>query len=223
MARRGGGLAAQAFEQVMTSPSAPDPARLIGQARAGDVVALGQLLELYRNYLTLLARLQVGRRLQGKADPADLVQETFLEAHRDFGQFRGQDEEELAAWLRRILAYNLANLVRRYYGTKARDPYLERELVDAIDESSRAMDGGLVAAQSSPSQQADRREQAILLADALQRLNQDYREVIVLRHLEGLSFPEVARRMDRTEDSVKKLWARGLTRLRRALNMLQEP
>jgi RNA polymerase sigma-70 factor (ECF subfamily) len=178
---------------------------------------MGELLELYRNYLSLLARLQVGRRLQGKVDAADLVQETFLEAHRDLGQFRGQTEEELVSWLRRILASNLANQVRRYFGTQARDLHLERELADELDQSSRSMDRGLVAPQSSPSQQAARREQSVLLADALHLLSEDYREVIVLRHLEGLSFPEVAARMHRSEDSVKKLWARSLARLRQSL------
>jgi RNA polymerase sigma-70 factor (ECF subfamily) len=86
-----------------------------------------------------------------------------------------------------------------------------------LDQSSRVLDRGLVAAQSTPSQQASRREQAVLLADALGRLPQDYREVIILRHLEGLTFPEVARRLGRTVDSVEKLWARGLARLRRSL------
>jgi RNA polymerase sigma-70 factor (ECF subfamily) len=66
-----------------------DPEQLIRLARKGNGQALGQLLELYRNYLTLLARLQISRRLQRKIDATDLVQETFLKAHRHFGQFRG--------------------------------------------------------------------------------------------------------------------------------------
>lgn len=201
----------------MDGINTPEPERLLGMARAGDGQALGELLELYRNYLALMARLQVGRRLQGKVDPSDLVQETFLEAHRDFHQFRGRTEAELVGWLRQILATNLANAVRRYYGTQRRDMNLERELTREFDESWKALDRGLVAPQSSPSHQASRREQAVLLADALQRLPDDYRETIVLRHLEGLTFPEVAERMDRTEDSVKKLWARALARLRRSL------
>src|SRR3954470_22167833 len=94
--------------------SPPDPEQLLHLARAGDESARGQMLELFRDYLRLLARLELDRRLRGKADPSDLVQETFLEAHRDFPQFRGGTEPELAAWLRQILARNLANLVRRY-------------------------------------------------------------------------------------------------------------
>ncbi len=193
------------------------PEELLRQARAGSSTALGQLLDLYRNYLDLLARVQIGRRLQGKVDPADLVQDTFLKAHRDFADFRGNSEGEWVSWLREILAFNVAHLVRRYCGTQRRDIRLERELMDELAQSSRALDRGLVSPQSSPSQQASRREQAVLLADALGDLPPDYREVIILSHVEGLRFPEVARRMGRSVDSVKNLWARALARLRRSL------
>src|SRR5437899_12573408 len=81
---------------TMSSSAKPDPVELVCLARAGNGLALGQLLEQYRNYLVMLARLQIGRRLQGKVDASDLVQETFLEAYRDFGQFRGSTEQELA-------------------------------------------------------------------------------------------------------------------------------
>src|SRR5262249_17022987 len=164
-----------------------------------------------------LARLQVGRRLRGKVDAADVVQDTFLKASRDFAEFHGRTEDELASWLRQILAYTVANLVRHYLGTRRRDQRLERELADELDRSSRALDGGLLARGSSPSQQATRREQAVLLADALDRLPDDYREVLILRHLEELSFLDVARRMNRSLDSVKNLWTRALARLRRTL------
>ena len=198
------------------SPCAGE-ANLLLLARAGQSPALGKLLEMYRGYLTLLARLQINRRLRGKADAADLVQETFLEAHRDFAQFRGATEAELVAWLRQILVSNLANLLRRYYGTQRRDVRLERDLAIELDQSSRLLDQGLTAPSASPSKQAARREQAVLLAAALEKLPEDYREVLMLRHLDELTFPEVAQRMGRTLDSVEKLWARGLARLRRAM------
>jgi RNA polymerase sigma-70 factor (ECF subfamily) len=189
----------------MTVSASRHPEELLRLAQTGDGPAVGRLLEMYRDYLALLARLQIGRRLQGKVDASDLVQETFLKAHRDFPQFRGASEAEWVSWLRQILAGNLAHLVRRYCGTQRRDIRLERDLVDELNESSRALDGGLVGQQSSPSQRAVRRE-----------LPKDYREVIVLSHLQGLSFPEVARRMGRTLDSVKNLWARALAQLRRS-------
>src|SRR5947208_1090691 len=116
------------------------PEELLAQARGGDAAALGQLLERYRAYLALLARLQIGRHLQGKVDCADVVQEAFLEAARHFAQFRGLTEPELAAWLRQVLAGCLSHLVRRYCGTQARDVRLERALENDLEQSSRAID-----------------------------------------------------------------------------------
>jgi RNA polymerase sigma-70 factor (ECF subfamily) len=201
----------------MQTIEGPGPQDSLSRARAGSGPALGQLLETYASYLGLLARLQIGRQLQGKADPADLVQETFLAAQVSFGSFRGTTEAELLAWLRQILAARLASLVRRYLGTRGRDVRLERDLAAELDHSSAVLDHGLVARQSSPSHQVVRREQAVLLADAMARLPVDYREVLVLRHLEELPFAEVAQRMGRTVDSVEKLWLRALARLRRSL------
>jgi RNA polymerase sigma-70 factor (ECF subfamily) len=195
---------------------------LLTQARRGDALALGRLLEQYRAYLRLLVRVQIGARLQVKADCDDVVQETFLEASRQFPLFRGQTEGELAGWLRQILAGCLGHLVRRYYCTRARDVRLERGLEYHLDQSSRAFAHSLAAVQSTPSQRASRREQAVLLADALARLPEDYREVIVLRHLEGLTFKDVAERMGRSLDSVEKLWTRAVTRLREAVGETHE-
>jgi RNA polymerase sigma-70 factor (ECF subfamily) len=172
----------------MNFDALPDPELLLQQARTKNGDARGQLLELYRGYLALLARLQIGRRLQGKIDAADLVQETFLEAHRHFALFQGNTEAEFVSWLRQILAARLAKLVRRYLGTQRRNVRLERELSAELEQSSRVLDEGLVARSSSPSHRAARREQAVLLAGALEELPDDYREVLILRHLEGLTF-----------------------------------
>jgi RNA polymerase sigma-70 factor (ECF subfamily) len=201
----------------MSSDADPDPDRLLALARGGSAAALGQLLEGYREYLSLLARLQISRRLQSKVEAADLVQETFLQAHQHFAGFRGSTESELVSWLRQILATTLANVVRHYCGTQRRDVRLERDLAAELDASSQALDRALVDRQSSPSQRVARREQAVLLANALARLPPDYREVIILRHVEGLKFAEVALRMGRTIDRVKKLWTPALAQLRSAL------
>jgi RNA polymerase sigma-70 factor (ECF subfamily) len=198
--------------------AASDPEMLLVLAKAGDGDALGRLIERHRGYLILLARMQIGRLLRGKLDAEDLLQETSLEAHRAVARFRGTSEVAFRAWLRQILAAVLSNQIRRYRGTKGRDARLERRLVEDLDRSSRALDRGLIAEQSSPSQQVARRERALLLAEALAVLPEDYRDVIVFRHLEGLAFAEVALRMGRTEDSVKNLWVRALARLRRTLD-----
>lgn len=194
-----------------------DPEQLLHRARAGDSPALGRLLELHRAYLEVLAQVQIGRRLRGKVDASDVVQEAFLGASRDFHQFRGTSEAEFRAWLRQILVSLLANLVRHYQGTQRRDVRLERRLSIELEQSSQALDRGLAAPQSSPSQQAIRHEQELLLADALGRLPEAWRELLILRHLEGLTFPEVARRLGRSVDSVKKQWPRALASLRRLL------
>ena len=169
---------------------------------------------MYRNYLRLLARIQIGRRLQGKVDASDVVQEAFLDAHRYFGRFRGTSEAQFSTWLREILAGTLANQVRRYFGTHARDIRREREISADLDQSALGLAGMLVDPHSSPSGQAARGELSLLVAEATSRLPDDYQTVIVLRHLEGLTFPQIAERTERTVASVEKVWLRGLTRLR---------
>ena len=201
----------------MNSAADLDPLELLGLARAGALLPWVSSWSSTAAIWRSLARLHIGPRLQGKIDAADLVQDTFLEAHRHFGKFRGTVEAELVCWLRQILAGLLGNLVQRYFGTQRRNVPLERELADALDKSSRALDQNLVARQSTPSQRVARREQAVLLANALGQLPDDYREVLILHHLEELTFPEVASRMGRTVDSVKNVWARALTQLRRSL------
>jgi RNA polymerase sigma-70 factor (ECF subfamily) len=203
--------------EIMNEAADPTREQLLGLARQGDSTALGRLLESYRAYLVVLARVQIGRRLQGKVDASDVAQEAFLGAFRDFGQFRGGSEKELLGWLRGILASLLANLVRHYLGTQGRDVRLEQQLALELDQSSQALGLGLVAPQSSPSQQAIRREQSVVLAEALGRLPEEWRELLILRHLEGLTFPQVAERLARTVDVVKKQWPRALAALRQLL------
>jgi RNA polymerase sigma-70 factor, ECF subfamily len=193
-----------------------DPEELLCLARKGDRDRLGELLAAYRNYLKMLVRLQIHGRLQTKADASDVVQEALMEACRAFQGFHGTTEAEFLQWLRGILATKLALLVRAFYGTQRRDLRLERRLDDDLDRSSR-MAEAFAMPQSSPSQKAARREQAVILADALDQLPEHYHEVIVLRHFEQLEFPEIARRMGRSLESVKNLWARALADLHRSL------
>ena len=193
---------------------------LMVRARRGSDGALGSLLEVYRRYVRLLARMQLGDRLQGKVDPSDLVQETFLRAHRAFGEFRGQSEADLIGWLRRILARTLANQLRHYQKAAKRNVALEQSIDNALDHSSQQLQLAVLERGHSPSAQARRREQAVLVADALEQLPEHYREVIVLRNFRDLPFPEVAHRMDRSVDSVMHLWPRALARLRQQLSEL---
>lgn len=188
--------------------------RLIERARREEPRVLDRLLESFRNYLLLLARTSIDASLQGKADASDLVQETMLKAHRRFGQFRGRSEGELAAWLRQILAHNLADLARRFRAAAARQVSRERSLEEIIERSSAALGNMLVASGNSPSQSAERRELCVVLADALADLSADHRRVIELRNLQELDWGEVAQKMDRSEGAVRMLWARALKELR---------
>jgi RNA polymerase sigma-70 factor (ECF subfamily) len=192
------------------------PESLLARARAGDEAARGRLLELYRNYLRFMSRTLISQPLQARLDASDLVQETFLKAYREFGGFLGTSEPELVAWLRQILVRTVADQVKRHRA-KGRD-YRREEPIEAIlDRSSMAIQERLAAPASSPSHHAIRREQAVLLADALEMLPADYREVFVLRILERVPVEEVAARMGRSVNAVRKLLTRAMVALERAL------
>jgi RNA polymerase sigma-70 factor (ECF subfamily) len=174
-------------------------------------------LERYQAYLHLLARLNLADRLRGKCDPSDVVQQTLLEAHRNIGQFRGHGDAEMAAWLRRILANQLAHLARDF-GRAKRDVALERSLEADLGASSARLGDWLAAGQSSPSQRAARDEDAVRLADALAGLPEPQREALVLQHWHGLSLAEIGERLDRTPAAVAGLIKRGVRRLRELLD-----
>jgi RNA polymerase sigma-70 factor (ECF subfamily) len=189
-------------------------------AKAGSGPALIRLLDRYRIPLFEQAQGYLGRRLRAKLDAEDLLQDVSLHAHRDIGRFRGTTEREFLCWLRNILARILMNQLRRYLGTARRDLRRERPLCNGDDSSGgRAPDP--VAPDTSPSQRAWKHELACRLAEAIERLPVLYHKVIILRHNEGRSFAEVARMLDRTEDSVKNLWFRALHQLRDILADLQ--
>jgi RNA polymerase sigma-70 factor (ECF subfamily) len=178
--------------------------------------AEGDQLQRYREYLCLLAQLQIGPRLRNKIDPSDVVQQTLLEAFNKRQQFRG-GEQQRAAWLRQILAHNLADAFRAL-GQARRDINRERSLSLLLQQSSDQLEGWLAAEQSSPSQRAQRREEAVRLADALAGLPEDNREALVLHYFQKEPLAEVARQMGRTPAAVAGLLKRGLKKLRDLLN-----
>ena len=193
---------------------------LIERCRHGDGPAREELFARYRNYLHLLAQGQMGRHLRGKCDASDLVQQTLLEAHRDFDAFHGRQEPELLGWLRRILAHNLFNAAR-HFAARQRDAAREvslDQLRQGLDQSSLSLGRCLAAGTPSPSEAAACDESAVRLADTLTRLPEDYREVLALRVFEGLPAEEVARRMGRTAGAVRMLQMRALAALRDELS-----
>ena len=187
--------------------------RALELARSGDNQAIGEILDRHRSYLLLLARIQIGRRLQSKADPVDVVQDAFLDAHRQMDRFRGETLVEFSAWLRKILAGHLAHLIRHYLGNECRDVRLELSIEQELDSSSNGY-SGLASNCSTPSDILRKHEEFTKLAQLVEKLQADYRDVVILRQIEGLSFSEIASRMDRSVDSIQKLWVRGLQKLR---------
>jgi RNA polymerase sigma-70 factor (ECF subfamily) len=173
-------------------------------------------LERYRDYLRVLARLQLDPWLQGKLDPSDLVQQTLLKAHEHRDQFRGHGEAEFAGWLRQILANTLAKEVRRYT-TDARQAGLERSLEAALVESSARLEGWLEAEGSSPVERAERSEELLRVSEALGALPEDQRRAVELHYLKGCTLAEVAEQMGRGKRAAAGLLFRGLKKLREHL------
>jgi RNA polymerase sigma-70 factor (ECF subfamily) len=173
-------------------------------------------LPAYRDYLHLLARLQLGPRLQAKFDASDVVQQALLQAHESRSQFRGATESEWLAWLRVILGNAIAAAARRF-DTLARDPGRERSLEAELELSSSRLECLLAADQTSPSERAARGEEVLRLASALAGLPEDQRQVVELHHLKGLPIADVAAQMGRTGPAVIGLLFRGLKKLRELL------
>jgi RNA polymerase sigma-70 factor (ECF subfamily) len=173
-------------------------------------------LESYREYLHLLARLHLDSRLRGKIDLSGVVQQTLLEAHQARQRFPAESDAPPLAWLRRILANNLNDEVRKLTAA-VRDVQRERSLEQAMDASSARIAAWLQADQSSPSQHAQREEDLSRLAVALARLPDEQRTAIELHHLQGLPLADVAAQLDRNKGATAALLYRGLKKLRQLL------
>jgi RNA polymerase sigma-70 factor (ECF subfamily) len=194
--------------------SSGHPDQWISAAREGSQEAIGRMLEACRQYLLLVANQQLDADLRGKIGPSDIVQETFLEAQRDFDRFHGSTEEELLAWLRRILLNNLANVARHYRDTEKRRVTREVPLADV---SLTELHENVIDPSASPRSLAQSREEGEELDRALAQLPEHYRQVIVLRHQEQLAFEEIGRRLGRSPEAVRKLWGRAVEQLQQVL------
>ncbi len=183
----------------------------------GDQASLDQLLASYAGYLNVLTRAQLDRRILRRVSPSDIVQETLFEAHRDFAHFHGEGIEQFTGWLRKVLVHNISNSVAAHLlaakRSVSREQYVE-ELSASVDQSHRGLAALAVAPQRSPASEVEHQESLSALASALEQLPADYRTVIVLRHLDGLAFSEVAERMQRTTGATRMLWLRAIEQLR---------
>jgi len=195
--------------------------QLLQSARQGELDPLGQLLRSYQNYLTILAASQLDRRVRRRVSPSDLVQETMLAAHRDFPQFRGRSEPEFLAWLRQVFLSCLRHSIDEHVRAKKRDIRCEVSIdqtLERLDRSAECLAVQLADPGPSPSAAVHRRERAVELADQLAQLKPDYRDVIVLRNLQGLKFEEIAERLERKPGTVRMLWLRAMEKLRQSVS-----
>lgn len=202
--------------------SAPDHSSvlrpLLERARSGDNAAREELFQRCRNYVQLLARTQIETWMRTKVDASDLVQQTLLEAHRGFQEFRGESEGEWLAWLRMILTHNTRDFVRRYRQTDKRAAHREVSLDAPVPGLSASFRQEPVDADAeTPSQLLCRQEQEIALANAIGQLSPDHQEVVVLRNLQRLPFDEVALRMNRSRPATQMLWMRAIKHLEELL------
>jgi RNA polymerase sigma-70 factor (ECF subfamily) len=177
----------------------------LDRARQGDAAAWGDLLESFRPYLHYIAQAQGCRQLQGKVGESDVVQDGLLEAHRSFSSFRGTTVEELAGWLRQIVIHTTCHNLRGHRETAKRDQAREQPLA--------GLSSILAVSASTPSAQAIRHEQAAQVAEALSRLPDDMRQVLLGRHLENLPYDVLAERLGRSPGAVRVLYTRALRRL----------
>jgi RNA polymerase sigma-70 factor (ECF subfamily) len=178
------------------------------------------VLGRFRDYLLLLARMQLDPRLRGRIDPSDVVQQTLLRAHQRREQFRGSTPAQQAAWLRQILANILANLLRDHTRAK-RDVTLERSLEQALANSSARLEAWVAAEQPSPSEAAEHNEQLLQLADSLAQLPDDQREALTLRYCQDWDLDDIGRYLDRSRAAVASLLRRGLKQLRTLLQSIE--
>lgn len=179
--------------------------------------ALGRRLDQFRPYLSLLARMQIEAHFQPKLDASELVQQTLVEAYRKWEQFQGDNDAQLAGWLRAILANSLADEVRRWT-TQKRCIFDEHSLCDQVETSSVRLELMLQDEQElTPSSRAVRNEELLGLAEALGSLREDYRQAVEWHHLHGMTLSEIAARMGKTPGQVAGLLRQGLKELRKRM------
>jgi RNA polymerase sigma-70 factor (ECF subfamily) len=195
--------------------------KLLGQARNGDADSLGLLLRNYFRYLNSLSRGHLDERIRTRVSASDIVQETLLEAHRDFQKFVGTSLQEFTGWLRKILFNNLARAVEVHLASAKRD--VRRQC--SLDEPVNGASHGAVRLENRLNDFVPSASSAFCNAESLQRLTlaisllpNDYREVIQLRHYEGLSFSEIAVRLDRNPGATRMLWFRAVEKLKAVMN-----
>ena len=200
----------------------PGELELIRRAGEGDTAGLEGLLERYRPRLRRMIRLRLDRRLQGRVDPSDVIQEAYVEVSRGLAAYLRDPSLPFFLWLRLVTGQKLALAHRRHLGAQARDAGREVSLYrGALPEAtSAALAAQLIGKQTSPSQAAARAELKIRLQEALNSMDELDREVLALRHFEHLTNTEAARVLAISETAACNRYVRALERLKKILTGL---
>ncbi len=205
---------APAFDE----PAEPDQSlELIRRARAGEAEALVELIDSWRTYLLTVAETELDQQLQPKKGASDLVQSACLDIYEHFQDFRGETTAEWRTWLLQLLRRDIQDLRRRFRDTAKRDLDREQRLAEWDDLRLAPADDDL-----SPRATMIAVEESEALRTALQRLTDEYRQIIRLRNWDELSFTEIGRRLDRSEDSARKLWTRAIAKLQSELKLIRD-
>ena len=191
---------------------------LIEPAREGESASREQLFAELRGYLELIANRNMDPQVKQKAGTSDIIQSSFLKIVEKFDQFQGESSGELKAWIKTIVA-NEVNGVRRSYKAEKRD--MDRE-VSLSPSAPSQNDFELTDGQLTPSSDALRNEQRKKIHEVLARLSPDDAMVIKLRNLEALSFREIGKRMNRSEQAASQLWYRAMLKFEEKLRAAGE-
>jgi RNA polymerase sigma-70 factor (ECF subfamily) len=196
------------------TPDSADTQQLLARAGAGDPAAFEELFARHRDFLRLVVRLRIDARLRARVDPSDVVQEAQFEAFRRLPDFLDRRPMPFRLWLRKTTQERLLKVQRRHLEAGRRDASRE---VPLPEQSSVLLAGQLLAGGSSPSQRLDRSETARRVRDAVARLPDADREILLMRDFEGLSNQEVAYLLGLDPATASKRHGRALLRLRQIL------
>jgi RNA polymerase sigma-70 factor (ECF subfamily) len=184
--------------------------RLLLAARGGKTAAIGQLLEMHWESLLHVAKQNLSPQMRAKLDEFDIVQDTLVEVAANFDQFSGSQSHEFAGWLKAALLNNVRDARRRFESQR-------RAVGREVSLHDSAIRDQLKCNSPSPSSRIRRQEGQQLIEQATEHLSAEHREVLDLRHRKNLNFWEIARHLGRSENSVRKLWARAMAKLRARL------
>lgn len=193
--------------------AADELTRALEAARDGDPSALFEAAERLRPYLKRVVANVLRERLGGKVDTSDVVQQGLLASVERFEQFQGATAAEWNAWLVTICRNEARNLLR-YFHQDRRNVAREKAVEVGASQLSVAGPVRLAGRGPTPSHQVALRQEASRLLEAIDRLPGEHRELLQLRHFDGLSHGEIAARTGRSEAAVRQLWVRALRQLR---------